>query len=443
MVKIGKSYSEKVKKSKKYKIKSKLDGKDKFKSNISNKTLIEREIPKDDLPLIDYSKPKLSRKDKFKSNISNKTLIERENSTNNISFTDYSKPKLSRKNRFKSNMYKKILVEKKIPKEEVSLVDYSKPNLSRKNRFKSNVFKKILVEREIPKDDIPLIKYYKPKLSRRYRFKSNIIKIHESDNSKVLLRGSLQPKKEKKQLVTIENPIETLPKPNKRKPYKPLFSENIMKHTSYKFDFIEKVIYINLEKCVNRKKLVEAELLKYFPPEKIIRFNAIVDTVGAIGCTKSHIAVLELAISNNWENCLIVEDDLEWFPDNKIFRQAYNIFNRLIKIPNFDVIVLSSYCRINNPNTFKLTKCLTTGNYFVKNHYYETLLNNYKEGLELLIENKDAPNNIRMNYTIDFYWHKLQKNDNWYVVAPSLSVQRTDLSSTNGKIRVMNRKVYM
>jgi glycosyl transferase family 25 len=224
---------------------------------------------------------------------------------------------------------------------------------------------------------------------------------------------------------------------------KSLISKKNNKYKSYNFDFVEKVIYINLESCVKRKILVEKELLKYFPKEKIIRFNAIVDNPGAIGCTKSHIAVLELAIKNNWENCLIVEDDLEWFPDNKIFRKAYKILNKLIKIPNFDVLILSSYCRINNPKTYKLTKCLTTGNYFVKNHYYETLLNNYKEGLELLIENKDAPINIRINYAIDLYWHKLQKMDNWYVVAPSLSVQRTDMSTTSNKIRVMNRKMYM
>jgi hypothetical protein len=74
---------------------------------------------------------------------------------------------------------------------------------------------------------------------------------------------------------------------------------------------------------------------------------------------------------------------------------------------------------------------------------YQKLLDNYKEGLNLLIQNKDKDQKIRINYTIDFYWHKIQKKDNWYVVVPSLSVQRTDVSYINGSIRVMNKLVYM
>jgi len=383
------------------------------------------------------------------------------------------KPKKSNKNKLDETIFEKP-IESKLKLYEYKSVKFKKYKLNKskskskpssKDIFKPKFTNKILtkIEKSIEdndksdksKDNFELIITKKNKIITKID-KSNseqCIKT-KTRNYKLLMKDPFQKKIYKKHLNIKKSKgyISKLNKANSKlfMTDKPLISRNYYskknKNTdsyNYNFDFVEKVIYINLESCVNRKILVEKELLKYFPEEKIIRFNAIADTPGAIGCTKSHIAVLEMAIENDWKNCLIVEDDLEWFPDNKIFKKAYNILKRLIKIPFLDVLVLSSYCRINHPISYKLTKCLTTGNYFVKNHYYQTLLNNYKEGLELLIKNKDAHIDIRMNYTIDFYWHKLQKIDNWYVVAPSLSVQRTDVSSTNGELRVMNRKVYM
>lgn len=57
--------------------------------------------------------------------------------------------------------------------------------------------------------------------------------------------------------------------------------------------------------------LIEKEL-KVFPMHKVIRFDAIKDVEGYIGCTKSHIAVLKMAIEHKWPNVLIVEDDMQW-----------------------------------------------------------------------------------------------------------------------------------
>ena len=72
---------------------------------------------------------------------------------------------------------------------------------------------------------------------------------------------------------------------------------------------IEKVVYINLERRADRKVQVESEL-SIFLPEKIVRFAAIEDNPGCIGCSKSHVAVLKMAIQHQWRNVLIVEDDL-------------------------------------------------------------------------------------------------------------------------------------
>ena len=96
------------------------------------------------------------------------------------------------------------------------------------------------------------------------------------------------------------------------------------------FEFIEKVVYINLEHRKDRKEETEAELLKYFPAEKVVRFDAINQKPGSFGCCKSHIAVLEMAKENKWKNVLIVEDDASWDPR---FDAQYLILEELIKNP--------------------------------------------------------------------------------------------------------------
>ena len=91
-------------------------------------------------------------------------------------------------------------------------------------------------------------------------------------------------------------------------------------------EYIEKVVYINLEHRTDRKELIEKEL-SIFHSEKVIRFNAIKEDNGHIGSSKSHIEVLKLSIKNDWKNVLIVEDDASWHN----LENGYPIFEKLIK----------------------------------------------------------------------------------------------------------------
>jgi glycosyl transferase family 25 len=198
-----------------------------------------------------------------------------------------------------------------------------------------------------------------------------------------------------------------------------------------KFDFIEKVIYINLEKRKDRREQIEKELAIYFPPEKIVRFNAFYENVGPVGCTKSHIGALEMAIENKWENCLIVEDDIEW-KKNDEFNNLYKKLKNILK-NTYDVIVLNSYdSRTYNKTTYKLECCRSTGAYICNSSYYKTILDNFKESLALLIAYRiKVPLNINNKfslYNIDEYWQKLQKKDKWYIVAPSICIQKSGYS---------------
>jgi glycosyl transferase family 25 len=188
------------------------------------------------------------------------------------------------------------------------------------------------------------------------------------------------------------------------------------------FEFIEKVIYINLEHRTDRKAEIELELQKYFPGEKIERFNAIKHSRGAVGCTMSHIAVLEIAIANNWKNCLIIEDDAVW----SNFATSYPILEKLVH-RQFDVITLGIAHAKYTPE-FKILSGQTTTAYLVDQKYYKTLLDNFKESLAQFLKTGNCG-----IYALDQYWKKLQAKDNWYCVIPSLIIQKPSFSDIERK----------
>lgn len=184
---------------------------------------------------------------------------------------------------------------------------------------------------------------------------------------------------------------------------------------------IEKVVYINLDHRTDRNESVVNELRKVFPKSKIIRFSAIKDeTHGGIGCTKSHIAVLKMAIENNWKNVLIVEDDMVW-KDKSGFAKVENY----MKEP-YDVILLGGTDMVFDGN--RLIEALTTTAYLVSNHYYETLLSNFEEGLDKFLETR-----IYNKCAIDQYWIRLQRTDNWRGIMPCLCIQTPSYSDIESK----------
>jgi len=188
------------------------------------------------------------------------------------------------------------------------------------------------------------------------------------------------------------------------------------------FEFIEKVVYINLQHRTDRRQEIESEL-SIFPSDKILRFNAIQENFGALGCTKSHIAVLEMAISEGWSNYLVIEDDGMW----SSFDISYPILESLSK-NLYDVIVLGAIAPVYDRCTYKLKKSRTTTSFLVNKHYYITLLQNFKDGARKLTSTR-----LRFMYAIDMYWQRIQARDNWYLVAPALVVQRASYSDIEKK----------
>lgn len=186
------------------------------------------------------------------------------------------------------------------------------------------------------------------------------------------------------------------------------------------FDFIEKVVYINLANRIDRREHME-QMTNIFG-DKVIRFEAIEMKPGCIGCSKSHIKVLELAIQNNWRNVLILEDDVEWNYKEEAYECFKNLTNNV-----FDVILLGGFRSKFDKYTYKLSNALGTSSYLVNGHYFQTLLNKQQSALSELLKNREHMSASQCRITSQFHcdrcWESLMEKDSWFIVVPNLLYQ--------------------
>jgi glycosyl transferase family 25 len=186
---------------------------------------------------------------------------------------------------------------------------------------------------------------------------------------------------------------------------------------------IKHAFYINLETRTDRREHVETQL--HTIGITATRFNAIKLSNGAIGCSMSHLKCLEIAKENNWDHVMIVEDDILFLNPN-VFKNQLNKFLQNNK--DFDVVLIAGnnvppYQKIDDC-CIKVYRCQTTTGYIVQKHYYDTLINNIKEGVKHLIKYPEQ----HVVYAIDKYWFQLQEKDNWFLITPLTVTQREDYS---------------
>ena len=202
---------------------------------------------------------------------------------------------------------------------------------------------------------------------------------------------------------------------------------------------LKNVFYINLEHRTDRKEHVERELTEL--EWEFTRFNAVrLPNSPALGCTLSHLKILEHAKVNNLDYVIIVEDDI-CFTNKPLFLE--NLNKVLSSGKHFDVCVISGnlvppYSNFIKDCAIKVAHSQTTTGYLVKKHYYDTLINNIKTGANLLLRNPSKPN----LYAIDMYWLQLQKRDTWIIVVP-LTVTQIESYSDIEKRNVDYSKVML
>jgi len=186
---------------------------------------------------------------------------------------------------------------------------------------------------------------------------------------------------------------------------------------------IQYALFINLDTRKDREIDTIEEFKKLDIP--IERMNATKLHNKRVACSMSHLKCLQTAKNNKWDHVLIVEDDIQ-FLQPEVFLENLNKF--LSSPIQWDVLLVAGnnlppykkyddYC-------IKVSRCQTTTGYLVLSHYYETLINNIKEGMKLLIKNPDS----HFFYAIDKYWISLQEKDNWFLITPLTVIQREGFS---------------
>ena len=153
-------------------------------------------------------------------------------------------------------------------------------------------------------------------------------------------------------------------------------------------------------------------------------------TNGAVGCSMSHLKILEQAQINNLDHVLIVEDDI-LFLEPELFKTQLNTFLKLHN--NWDVILFAGnnippYEKIDD-TCVKVNSCQTTTGYLVNGHYINTLFQNIKMGLTHLL---NKPTNT-LEFAIDRFWFSLQQKHDWYLIIPLSVIQKEDYSDIEKK----------
>lgn len=150
-----------------------------------------------------------------------------------------------------------------------------------------------------------------------------------------------------------------------------------------------------------------------------------------MGCTLSHIKCLEIAIERNYPHIFICEDDIT-FTNPPLFMENLTKFYQ--SGIEWDVLVVGGntvphFSKINDycVRTFNVQ---TTTGYIVKQHYYKTLLQNFREGIQLLLKNPHR----KAEFCIDIYWKKLQQQHMWVLLMPLTVTQYEDYSDIEKRV---------
>lgn len=196
---------------------------------------------------------------------------------------------------------------------------------------------------------------------------------------------------------------------------------------------LQNIFYINLKERVDRREHIERNIIKLFPTSKFERIDAIRNPIsGAIGCSLSHIRCIEEAKKRKLPYICVMEDDILFLKFETLFENIIKFENSNIK--EWDVLVIGGNViepfHVITDFCIQIYNTQTTLCYIVKEHYYDTLIMNFKEGVMKLMK---EPYN-REEYAVDMYWKKLQRSDKWFMIIPLTVTSLEDYSNIENKI---------
>jgi len=209
-------------------------------------------------------------------------------------------------------------------------------------------------------------------------------------------------------------------------------------------ELIEKYhFYINLNKRAERNKNA-IEQLKLLGINKPNRFEAIEHEIGIVGCAKSHIKCIELAKERNYPFVCIFEDDV-------VFRDIEECQKMINKYIGTDYDVLYMGCKVTdnkyefiNEELIRINNAWCNHAYIVKSHYYDKLLENLYEGINLKIKagKESHEKGESSQYNNDVYIGSLQRVDKWYSFYPHFASQKNGYSDDFNEERNFYEEIF-
>jgi hypothetical protein len=203
---------------------------------------------------------------------------------------------------------------------------------------------------------------------------------------------------------------------------------------------VDQIYVLNLDARVDRWAAVLRELGRMGAPfQRITRVSAIQDRStddpalnGHLGCLRSHIWMMEDALSKKFDNVLILEDDFCFTEDidihkadlQKFLERSYDYFVCLVATSKYGRIV----ARDDLVST-SLQPCTNTAGYLVSRPGMAQVHAVMEEGLQRLIETRES-----QIYAADRYWAKLQPTGKFLTFRRKLGFQTPSFSTIEQEI---------
>ncbi|MBL8304737.1 MAG: hypothetical protein JNM26_18445 [Ideonella sp.] len=210
-----------------------------------------------------------------------------------------------------------------------------------------------------------------------------------------------------------------------------------------------KIHCINLDRRADRWAQCQANYESMgLSPSAVRRVSAVEDTdFGALGCAKSHVAVLSHFLTQeSAPYCLVLEDDFDLI---RPFSDVVGDFNRLAtERVDWDALLLVGTSVIagprQEPGIARVVESQCTAGYLVGRRYAPALLACFAESIPLL-ENlrRLEPRHLAVSrLAIDVAWKRLQRRDRWYIFTPSMGRQRPSFSDIEQRVVNYDAETY-
>ena len=190
-------------------------------------------------------------------------------------------------------------------------------------------------------------------------------------------------------------------------------------------NYIDAIIYINLDRRMDRKLEIENEFNRLgIDKNKIFRLSAVEHEYPNTGCNLSHSKALQLAKEKELNNVLILEDDFNFIDDiNKINTNLTKFFT---EIKEWDVLQLTS--KVNSFEKYNdyLNISIDTSNaagYLVNKHMFDPLMRIFNYSAASLALTK-----AHWIFQNDRQWTLFMFTRKWFHFIDNLGYQRDGFS---------------